>query len=54
MAGADDACDTGDTGDTGEVDDEGKALAPGIDSFDLFDPWCALVLWPAWGGLRAR
>lgn len=51
MAGADDACDTGDTG---EVDDEGKALAPGIDSFGPFDPWCALFLWPAWGGLRAH
>lgn len=51
IAGADYMCDTGDTG---EVDDEGKALAPGIDSFGPFDLWCALFLWPAWGGLRAR
>lgn len=45
MAGADDAGDAG---------DGGEAVAPGIDSFDPFDLWCALFLWPAWGWLRAH
>lgn len=60
MAGADDTDDTddvgdvGDVGDEGEADDEGEAVAPGIDSFDPFDLWCAFFLWPGWGWLRAH